>query len=73
MVVFKIHSYNACLSGILTQHANHPRADLFYVGYLWQVRQLGFEIVFESADVERLVDLAVAASMLVGSFVFHLS
>lgn len=70
--MFSKHAHNADLSGVLTQHANHPRADLFYVGYRWQVRQLGFEIVFKSADVERLVDLAIAASMLVGSFVFHL-
>lgn len=63
---------NDYLSGILTKYTNYPRANLLYVGYLWQARLLSFKIVLKSADIERLVDLAVAAPILCRSFVLHL-
>ena len=64
---------NSYLSRILAQYAEDTRGNLLDVWNLGEARNLRLEIVLKGADIERLVDLAVAALvLLLGGLIFHL-
>ena len=50
------------LSFILAKDSKHPRTDLFDVIELGKVDKLRVKIIFESAYIQRFVDLLVAAT-----------
>lgn len=61
----RVCSLEGEFAGILTEDANAAGAEDFDVWDGGQARELCVEVVFEGADVEGLVDLLVAAFVLV--------
>lgn len=61
------------LSRILSQHTHNPWRQLFDIGQIGQIGSLALQELIKDANVERLVDLTIAAFVAFHNLALHRS